>query len=187
MPTLPKARAKGPAKRSPYDFRALLTYRLLVLSNTLGKGAVRLYTGRYGIQLAEWRLLAALALVAPININALSKALSADKSWVSRVAAALVEKGLATTKDDPSDARRMDIELTAAGRALYARILPAAVARQRRLVEALSPAERRVLDGILEKLQRQADFLLETASADDHAAHTPQKRPMGRKSVAHRD
>lgn len=184
MPAISKARAKGSAKRTPYDFRALLTYRLLVLSNTLGKGAVRLYTGRYGIQLAEWRLLAALALVAPINVNALSKALSADKSWVSRVAAALVDKGLATTRDDPSDARRMDIELTAAGRAMYARILPAAVERQRRLVEALSPAEQRTLDRILDKLQRQADFLLEAQPAADHTATPPQKRSTGRKSVA---
>lgn len=158
---------KERATRSAYDFRALLTYRLLVLSNTLGKGAVRLYARRYNIPLAEWRLLAALALEAPSTVNALSAALSADKSWVSRTVASLVKKGLAAAKDDPSDARRMDIQLTAAGRALYARILPAAVARQRRLVSVLSATERQTLDRILDKLQKQANALLESTNYEE--------------------
>jgi DNA-binding MarR family transcriptional regulator len=178
-----KPRRREPSERNSYDFRALLTYRLLVLSNTLGKGAVRLYAGRYGIPLAEWRLLAALALLAPTSVNALSKALSADKGWISRTAASLVERGFAVASENPSDGRRMDIELTAAGRAMYARILPAAVERQRRLVSVLTQAERNALDRILEKLQRQANALLDESATPDDGALT-QRRAAGRRALA---
>ncbi len=175
----------GPT-RSPYDFRTLLTYRLLVLSNTLGKAAVRLYAGKYDIPLAEWRLLAALALEAPSSVNGLAAALGTDKGWVSRTAASLMSKGLVASRDDPSDGRRMQIDLTQAGRALYARIAPAAIARQRRLVSVLSGAERRALDRIIEKLQYQADALLEFDETDgDEAGEIPQRArprnsPVGR-------
>lgn len=163
--TVARTTPRPPAGRSAYDFRALLTYRLLVLSNTLGKGALRLYAGRYGVPLAEWRVLAALALEAPISINALAAALRADKGWVSRVVGALAGKGLAAVGGDVADARRVRVQLTDAGKLLYARILPAAIARQRKLVSVLTPAELRTLDRLLEKLQRQADQLLVPATA----------------------
>ena len=50
-----------PAALTIYAMGEEGTYRLLILSNTLGRGAVRLYATHYGISLAEWRLLAALA------------------------------------------------------------------------------------------------------------------------------
>lgn len=174
------------AKRAHYDFRTLLTYRLLVLSNKLGKGAMRLYAGRYDIPLAEWRLLAALALEAPSSVNGLAEALGADKGWVSRTAASLMSKGLVDSRDDPSDGRRMEIDLSQAGRALHARIVPAAIARQRRLVSVLSPAERRSLDRILEKLQRQADVLLEFCMTDREDVAKPPQPATPRKSTAAR-
>jgi len=173
MPAAPTAPRTRP-RRSAYDFRALLTYRLLVLSNTLGKGAIRLYAGRYGVPLAEWRLLAALALEAPISVNALASALRADKGWISRVVGALAGKGLAEVGGDAADARRVRVQLTDPGRALYARILPAAIARQRKLVSVLSPVELRTLDRLLEKLQQQADRLLEI----------PESRPARKAAAA---
>ena len=144
-----------------YDLPTLLTYRLLVLSNTLGKGAVRLYATRYGVPLAEWRLLAALALEAQSSVNALAAVLSTDKGWVSRIARSLIEKQLVVARPDPSDARRTEIALSPGGKALYARILPAAMDRQQRLLEVLSAAERTLLDQLLVKLQRQAAILAE--------------------------
>jgi DNA-binding MarR family transcriptional regulator len=153
-----------------YDLRRLLSYRLYILSNTLGKGAVRLYARRYGVSLAEWRLLAALAPAAPSSVNALALAIRTDKSWVSRTASALVERGLLEVKKVPSDARRLDIQLTSAGRALYARILPAATRRQRRLLSALSANELKSLERILDKLQRRADTLL--AESDEPSVDT---------------
>ena len=168
--------ASAAAKRAPYDFRTLLTYRLLVLSNTLGKAAVRLYAGKYDIPLAEWRLLAALALEAPSSVNGLAAALGTDKGWVSRITASLMSKGLVASRDDPSDGRRTEIDLTRSGRALYARIVPAAIERQQRLVAVLTQAELRALDRIIVKLQTRADILLDLGETGTEVDTSPTER-----------
>jgi DNA-binding MarR family transcriptional regulator len=149
------------AARTGYNVRNLLSHRILVLSNTLGKGAVRLYAQRFGVPLAEWRLLAALVAEGPASVAKLGAALNTDKGWISRTAASLVEKGLATTRPDPDDARSFHIELTAAGRALHKRILPAALERQQKLLEAFNEKELAMLDDFLDRLQRQAERLAE--------------------------
>jgi DNA-binding MarR family transcriptional regulator len=150
--------------------RSLLSHRLLVLSNTLGKGALRLYAQRFGVPLAEWRLLAALAVEAPASVNALAAALNTDKGWISRTTASLVEKGLATTRPDPDDARSFQILLTPSGRALHKRILPAALERQQKLLEAFSDKELATLDDFLLRLQRQAQILAEDEGAQKEVA-----------------
>ena len=159
----PLASRKPPA--APVDFRDLLSHRLLVLSNTLGKGAVRLYAKRYGVPLAEWRLLTALATARSASVNSLAGHLGTDKGWISRVAATLVQKGLAATIPDPADARRFAIILTAKGCGLYARIEPAAIDRDRRLVAVLSTDELRTLDNLLDRLQQQAERLADSDAA----------------------
>ena len=161
MPPSTRTRTSRKSAGAPVDFRTLLSHRLLVLSNTLGKGAVRLYAKRFGVPLAEWRLLTALATVTPASVNSLAAHLGTDKGWISRTAAALVQKGLARTIPDPGDARRFDIALTDAGRELYARLEPAAIERHRKLIAVLSETERRTLDELLERLQRQAERLAE--------------------------
>jgi DNA-binding MarR family transcriptional regulator len=157
-------------RREPYDVRTLLSHRILVLSNTLGKGAVRLYAQRFGVPLAEWRLLAALAIEAPASVNALAAALSTDKGWISRTAASLVEKGLAATRPDPDDARSFQIVLTPAGRAIHKRIVPAALERQRKLLEGFTEKELATLDDLLARLQRQADIVAEEADTPKEVA-----------------
>lgn len=149
-----------PEASSGYDYKTLLTYRLLVLSNTLGKGAVRFYTRRFRIPLAEWRLVAALALHPAITVNALSLELSVDKGWVSRTAAALMKKGLVRGQPDARDRRKLLLSLTREGKALYTKIVPEARRRQADLLSAVSAEERRVFESVLEKLQHRASEML---------------------------
>jgi DNA-binding MarR family transcriptional regulator len=143
-----------------YSYKELLTYRLLVLSNTLGKGAVRFYTRRLGIPLAEWRLIAALALHEPISVNALSAELNTDKAWISRTVRALVKKGLVRTSLDEVDARKVILDLTKEGKALYAKAVPLVLKRQEALLSVLTKSESEQMDRLLSKLQRRADEML---------------------------
>lgn len=169
-----------------YNIRSLLTHRVLVLSNTFGRGAVRLYASRYGVLLAEWRLLGALAVEAPSSVTALAATLSMDKGALSRTAAALVKKGLVEMRPDSTDARRTEIGLTAAGRELYARVLPAAMDRQRRLLSVLTPVERAMLDKVLAKLQLQAEMLADApipANDSDKSARRSKGRRRSKQST----
>ena len=148
------------------DVRTFLAYRILVLSNTLGTGAVRFYARRHGMPLAEWRLMATLAVVGPSSVNDLAKTLRTDKGWVSRTTAAIVAKGLAATRPDLSDGRRFQIVLTPKGCAKYAQVLPAALDRQRRLLSVLTEKERNTFDELLVKLQGQAERMVEAEMAE---------------------
>lgn len=174
-----KNRASSNENSPTYNPQSLLTYRVLVLSNTLGKGAVRFYARRFQIPLAEWRLIATLALHAPISVNALSVELSTDKGWISRTAAALVKKGLVKTRTDDADARKLLLDLSPKGRALYARIAPAVRARQARLLSALSQRERTRFEATLAKLQRRASEML--TERHSQAAEHREKRQRRRK------
>lgn len=151
--------------RTEGSYKDLLTYRLLVLSNTLGKGAMRFYAKSLNVSLAEWRLIAALARSAPISVNALSSDMSTDKGWISRTAASLAGKGYLTTRSDDNDARKVILELTAKGKSLYTRSFPSVLKRQEKLLSGLSEDEREALDRVLAKLQHRADEMLKDESA----------------------
>jgi DNA-binding MarR family transcriptional regulator len=153
-------RAEESAESVRYSYKELLTYRILVLSNTLGKGAVRFYTRRLGIPLAEWRLIAALALHEPISMNALSAELNTDKAWISRVVAALIKKGLVKSNVDEIDARKVILSLTEQGKALYEKAVPLVQKRQEVLLSVLTKSESEMMDRLLSKLQRRAEEML---------------------------
>lgn len=164
-----------------YDHKRLVTYRLLVLSNTLGKGAVRFYARQFHIPLPQWRLIAVLALHAPVSVNALSAELSTDKGWISRTAAALIRKGLVESWIDAADSRKLLLDLTAKGRGLYARVAPAVSKRQRYLLSVLSVQERTVFEGALGKLQRRASQMLVEPEADWLKGSAPGRKRRNRR------
>jgi DNA-binding MarR family transcriptional regulator len=64
----------------------------------------------------------------------------------------LVELGLIERQPDPESKRTTLITLTARGRELFERIVPAHLANERRLLAALSDAELQTLSGLLRKL-----------------------------------
>ena len=88
-----------------------------------------------------------LRLERGISQNAL-----AAKAGVSRAVIVLEKKALIRRQTDPRDSRRQLLFLTEAGRALYARYIPVLQAREAAMLACLSAAERRQLDGLLDKL-----------------------------------
>lgn len=64
----------------------------------------------------------------------------------------LVEAGLVDRQDDPQSKRNTIITLTAGGRELFERVVPAHLANERRLLAALSDDEEQTLAALLRKL-----------------------------------
>ena len=58
----------------------------------------------------------------------------------------------------PSDRREAPLALTAAGSDVYARLVPVVLDYQDRLLASLTGSERRLLDRLLDKLERQLDL-----------------------------
>ncbi len=106
----------------PRLLRALLSHRVLLLSNTLALAASRYYPRRFGVRLAEWRVIDALHAGPGISANQISQWLSTDKAWVGRSVERLIAAGYVQRWPDPEHGRRMLLRLTAKGERAYAAI-----------------------------------------------------------------
>jgi DNA-binding MarR family transcriptional regulator len=145
----------------PRLLRGLVSHRVLVLSNTLALAASRYYPRRFGVRLAEWRVIDALhAGRGGISANHISRWLQTDKAWVGRSIERLITAGYVQRWPDPGHGRRHLLALTKKGERAYAAIAAAARRRNRNLLRALSAAERPALERIFAKLQARAAKML---------------------------
>jgi DNA-binding MarR family transcriptional regulator len=120
----------------------------------------QVYDQRFELTRDEWRVLAALAEVRSMKTGAVIVYTTLDKMAVSRAVKRLERDGLIARDADPDDGRGHVLRLLPAGRALYRRIVPVVLERERFLFEGLSEAERAALDAALDKLLRRARRLL---------------------------
>ena len=144
----------------PRLLRALLSHRVLVLSNTLARAAARYYPRRFGVRLAEWRVIDALHAGPGISANQISQWLRTDKAWVARSVERLIAAGYVRRRPDPRHGRRLLLSLTAKGERTYAAIAIAARRRHDNLLAALPAGQRKALESSLERLQRRAAAML---------------------------
>lgn len=144
----------------PRLLRGLLSHRVLVLSNTLARAAARYYPRRFGVRLAEWRVIDALHAGRGISANQISQWLQTDKAWVGRSVERLIAAGYVRRRADPEHGRRLLLTLTAKGERAYAAIAAAAQRRHDNVLKALTAEERQVLERALGKLQARAEEML---------------------------
>ncbi len=136
-----------------------LPFRLSRLSNTISAGISATYTHRHHLSVTEWRVIAIAGRFPGLSARGITVKGALDKVSVSRAVSRLVGHDLMTRSVDPEDRRRSVLKLSAAGRAIYRRIAPAAIAYEQRLLAALDPVEREALDRALDKLWQRAQEL----------------------------
>lgn len=133
-----------------------LPYRLNVAAAVVSEGLAREYGARFGIGVAEWRVLATVGEFGSVTAKAIGLHAHMGKVKVSRAAAALEARGLIRRVPNPDDRREAFLALTPAGEAVHGEIAALALAYAARLTEALLAAEAAALDRLLDKLTRRA-------------------------------
>jgi len=113
-----------------------------------------------GLNLAQYRVLSMLSECRSASIKDIAAGTQLDKAQVIRAIASLTRRRLAIHTVDGRDRRLRAVKLTSAGQSLAARAVPFAIARQRRLEQALTAAELRVLWNALLTLSREAQTML---------------------------
>lgn len=144
----------------------LLFYRLSLVAVTAGSMVVRLCEGQYGITRREWRFLGQLALQDRLAPTVLAQRAHLDKARTSRAITSLVEKGLVERQVKTADRRQAEVALTDAGRALYEQLMPQVRRLNHELLEALTGDEVTLLDGLLDRLQRRAQAMVNAHHAE---------------------
>lgn len=153
--------------REPKSVPDLLSSRLLRLSNTLGLYSSRRYRSQFGVTLPEWRVLSIIALQRTTSARDISLTLATDKAWVGLTVQKLERRGFVRRVSDKRDARRTLVSLTKQGQQVHDAIMLNALRRQKRLLSKLKDDEAQSLIASLDKLQAEAERMLEELDASD--------------------
>ncbi len=106
----------------------------------------------YRLTQPEHVVLYALGLKDGITADDIAASTSRPKNTLSRGVNAALRKKLIDRRPDPRDRRRLILTLTATGRRIVAKSVPALVAHEDAMAARLSKAERRALEALLEKI-----------------------------------
>ena len=133
-----------------------LPYRLSVLSNAVSRRIAAIYEAEFDLSIWQWRIIAVLGETGGLTSTEVATRTLMDKPSVSRAAASLIERGIIARTTDKDDRRRAPLTLTDEGQAIYAAVIPRALACERELIEALSPEEITALHRLLTRLSHVA-------------------------------
>lgn len=141
------------------DLEQFFPYRLARAAEAVSQALALIYNERFELTRDEWRVLAALAELREAKTTRVLENTSLDKMRVSRAVARLERDELITRAADPDDGRGHLLRLKPAGRALYAKIVPMAQARETYLLDSLSDDERQQFLRTLAVVQERAEQL----------------------------
>lgn len=133
-----------------------VTFQVNQLSTAFERQWTRVMRDRAGVSLSQWRILAMLE-VGPMTFSRMVDGIGIDKALMSRSSRGLQDMDLVRVEPTPDDARSLTLSLTPKGRRLLARMMPLATQRQRHLLSALTPDERRCFFVVVQKLKAAAD------------------------------
>ena len=136
-----------------------LPYVLVNLAKQTSDVFSRTYKREFGITVAEWRVIAWVALDGTLTASQICKLSTMDKVKVSRAIKLLRDKELIIETPDEQDNRVKHISFTEKGKALYAGIVPKAQRWEGELLKVLSAGEYRDLMNIFDKLTAQLELL----------------------------
>ncbi len=135
-------------RRTGYRFSVISTWNMRCLAG--------LFTKKFGLTTAGWRLLSIIGRFEPIFPTRLAELSTLDADKVTRAADRLVDAGLVDRQTDAEDRRRVVMRLTARGRTVYDEIERASQQMEAALVSVLTKDELQAFNAAMDKLQAQA-------------------------------
>ena len=120
-----------------FDLDEFLPYRFSVLAQRMSREFESRYRNRFGIRVAEWRIVAHLSQSGPVSVRELVKRVDLHKSRVSRAAQRLEAAGYVSKTTDSRDRRLVELQLTPKGMAMMEELAPLANGYQQELLERI--------------------------------------------------
>lgn len=134
-------------------------YLMSVTTNAVSDLIAGEYRSTYGLKIPEWRVMAVLGDSGARTQRELVHATRMDKVAVNRACKVLEDRGLAARSPNDRDGRSHHLELTAAGKAMHAEIMPLALGMEKQLFAVLSAQERRDFKAVLARINDQVHKL----------------------------
>jgi DNA-binding MarR family transcriptional regulator len=134
-------------------------YRLSVLTNIVSMSIADAYEREFGLTIPQWRVLAVLARYPDLSAIEVAERTAMDKVAVSRAVQGLLAARRLVRTYDAGDRRRSRLRLSSAGQSVYMRVAPLALGYEKKLLDALSPTDRKALDRLVGRLIDRAKRL----------------------------
>ena len=132
-------------------------YRLAFLTNFWREPLLRRMEREAGLIRPELTVLMCLSFQPDLNARDICEITEQPSNTVSRAVVSLQAKGMITRARDEVDTRRRVLNITPAGRKLHDGLLAKFAEAEARMLETLSPEEVETLTGLLDKLARDVE------------------------------
>jgi DNA-binding MarR family transcriptional regulator len=154
---------------------SFLSFRVTILAKLLERRLARMLSERFGLAVAEYRVLLQVALRPGSTVRAISARTFVDKAQVSRVVAALEEQDLIKRSTRDNDRRSPEFTVTPSGRSLITRIAPVRRQQEQEIGDHLGAVG-------AEQLATTIQSLIELLSGPGREAeHAPEPTAMQRR------
>lgn len=130
-----------------------------ILSNRIGRAFYSEVETKFGVTIAEWRVMLTLASEPGVSAAEITNSWAMEKMSVNRAIQRLIDNGNVSRSRDPEDGRSYRLSLTAKGRKLYARIAPAANKRYTEIISSVSAEDLDIVVAALQKMIVRAEKL----------------------------
>ncbi|KGF70457.1 hypothetical protein LL06_04925 [Hoeflea sp. BAL378] len=148
----------SPAGEKRHEAPAILNlddwvpYQFSYISNQASLYLEDLYSSRFGLSVTGWRVMANLAIHAPLSAKEVAAHTAMDQVQVTRAINHLHKIGMISRRTDTQDRRKVVLRLSQRGTEVYATIAPYAIEIERRLLAGLSAAEVETLRNLTRKV-----------------------------------
>ena len=136
-----------------FDLNNFLPYQVNVLASRMSRNLEARYRSKFGISVAEWRILAHLSQAGSVSTRDIQRRVDMHKSRVSRAAKRLQSSGYITKTPNSADRRVFNLALTGKGRDIVGEIAPIASQYQGELLATLGERGQSFRDGLNELLE----------------------------------
>ena len=128
-----------------------LPYRLLLLARMIDRQSAR-ELQKFGLSLAEWRVLAFIGVTGPASASKIGKFGEIDRAEISRAVGKLQSKGLIERRPDANHRKRFIISPTETGQAQFLEVREDRRRFFRAMTDGLGLSERELIDKGLESM-----------------------------------
>jgi DNA-binding MarR family transcriptional regulator len=139
-------------RQSQDGLAQFLPYQLSVTSNAVSSLIAERYQARFGLKIAEWRVMAVLGDIGTATQRKLTEATLMDKVAVNRACKVLADRGLIEREPNASDGRSHLLALTKEGKSIHSEVMPLARAMEADIFAVLDPDERAQFSSILDRV-----------------------------------
>ena len=147
-------------KGSRLDLFRFVPFRLNRLAAEVSAALSGEYQERYGLDIPEWRVLATLGFRnEACSAQYIAHCTRTHKSTISRAVTALMRRQLVERVENQDDRREFALRMTRKGRALYNKLIPRLLHREREIMSCLAASERKDFARMLGKIESSLDLV----------------------------